>query len=192
MRRITFPVELIGRSLRQSKYVTQMGDSAQIYLAAVLEFLCAEILELAGNAAREKKKSRIVVHHITLAVKNDEELNRLFGEVTTASGDGKCNTYSKYIKRVLKQIHPDTEISQKGISIVNSLINDIFERISSEAETNNLFISALEIKAAVRLLLPGTLATMLFRRVPRLLPDSVPHKKYYKYQNKHETFISTF
>ena len=46
----------------------------------------AEILELAGNAARDNKKARIVPRHITLAVKNDEELNKLLGGVTIASG----------------------------------------------------------------------------------------------------------
>jgi len=56
------------------------------HLAAVLEYLCAEILELAGNAARDNKKTRIVPRHITLAVKNDEELNKLLGGVTIAAG----------------------------------------------------------------------------------------------------------
>jgi C-terminus of histone H2A/Core histone H2A/H2B/H3/H4 len=63
-----------------------MGAGAPVYLAAVLEYLCAEILELAGNAARDNKKSRIVPRHITLAVKNDEELNKLLGGVTIAAG----------------------------------------------------------------------------------------------------------
>jgi C-terminus of histone H2A/Core histone H2A/H2B/H3/H4 len=69
-----------------SQYATRMGAGAPVYLAAVLEYLCAEILELAGNAARDNKKSRIVPRHITLAVKNDEELNKLLGGVTIASG----------------------------------------------------------------------------------------------------------
>lgn len=68
------------------QYATRMGAGAPVYLAAVLEYLCAEILELAGNAARDNKKSRIVPRHITLAVKNDEELNKLLGGVTIASG----------------------------------------------------------------------------------------------------------
>ena len=83
---LQFPVGRIGRYLRQGKYATRMGAGAPVYLAAVLEYLCAEILELAGNAARDNKKSRIVPRHITLAVKNDEELNRLLGGVTIAAG----------------------------------------------------------------------------------------------------------
>ena len=63
-----------------------MGAGAPVYLAAVLEYLCAEILELAGNAARDNKKSRIIPRHISLAVKNDEELNKLLSGVTIAAG----------------------------------------------------------------------------------------------------------
>lgn len=85
---LQFPVGRIGRYLRQGKYATRMGAGAPVYLAAVLEYLCAEILELAGNAARDNKKSRIVPRHITLAVKNDEELNKLLGG--GKSTDMKC------------------------------------------------------------------------------------------------------
>ena len=83
---LQFPVGRIARYLRQGKYASRMGAGAPVYLAAVLEYLCAEILELAGNAARDNKKSRIIPRHITLAVKNDEELNKLLGGVTIASG----------------------------------------------------------------------------------------------------------
>jgi histone H2A len=83
---LQFPVGRIGRYLKQGKYSTRVGSGAPVYLAAVLEYLCAEILELAGNAARDNKKTRIVPRHIQLAVRNDEELNKLLGGVTIASG----------------------------------------------------------------------------------------------------------
>ena len=83
---LQFPVGRIGRYLKKGKYATRLGAGAPVYLCAVLEYLCAEILELAGNAARDNKKTRIVPRHIQLAVRNDEELNKLLGSVTIASG----------------------------------------------------------------------------------------------------------
>ena len=88
---------------------------------------------------------------------------------TAPSSDGKKRTkarketYSSYIYKVLKQTHPDTGISQKSMSILNSFVNDIFERIASEASKLAAYnkkstISAREIQTAVRLILPGELA----------------------------------
>ena len=72
-------------------------------------------------------------------------------------------TYSTYIYKVLKQVHPDTGISNKAMSIMNSFVNDIFERIASEASklagyNKKSTISSREIQTAVRLILPGELA----------------------------------
>ena len=83
---LQFPVGRVARYLKKGGYAKRVGGGAPVYLAAVLEYLCAEILELAGNAARDNKKARIIPRHITLAVKNDEELNKLLGNVTIAAG----------------------------------------------------------------------------------------------------------
>ena len=72
-------------------------------------------------------------------------------------------SYAIYIFKVLKQVHPDTGISKKGMSIMNSFINDIFERIATEAGklatyNKKATLSSREIQTAVRLMLPGELA----------------------------------
>ena len=75
----------------------------------------------------------------------------------------RVETYSTYIYRVLKQVHPDTGISKRAMSIMNSFIADIFERISGEAGklvryNKRSTLSSREIQTAIRLLLPGELA----------------------------------
>ena len=75
----------------------------------------------------------------------------------------RTESYSTYIYKVLKQVHPDTGISKKGMSIMNSFINDIFERIATEAGklsrySKKMTLSSREIQTSVRLMLPGELA----------------------------------
>ena len=91
------------------------------------------------------------------------------GSKTTASSDKKKRrktrkeSYSIYIYKVMKQVHPDTGISSKAMGIMNSFVNDIFERIAGEASRLSHYnrkstISSREIQTAVRLILPGELA----------------------------------
>ncbi|XP_071377048.1 histone H2A-like isoform X2 [Centroberyx affinis] len=190
---LQFPVGRVHRLLRKGNYAERVGAGAPVYLAAVLEYLTAEILELAGNAARDNKKTRIIPRHLQLAVRNDEELNKLLGGVTIAQGGVLPNiqavllpkktekpaktagkggkkrrktrkeSYAIYVYKVLKQVHPDTGISSKAMGIMNSFVNDIFERIAGEASrlahyNKRSTITSREIQTAVRLLLPGELA----------------------------------
>ncbi|CEQ40250.1 SPOSA6832_01842 [Sporobolomyces salmonicolor] len=80
---LQFPVGRVRKYLRAGHYSQRLG---QVYLAAVLEYLVAEVLELAGNAARDNKKKRINPRHVQLAVRNDEELNRLLAGVEISEG----------------------------------------------------------------------------------------------------------
>ncbi|XP_039512706.1 histone H2A-like [Pimephales promelas] len=188
---LQFPVGRVHRLLRKGNYGERVGAGAPVYLAAVLEYLTAEILELAGNAARDNKKTRIIPRHLQLAVRNDEELNKLLGGVTIAQGGvlpniqavllpkktekptagkggkkrrkSRKESYAIYVYKVLKQVHPDTGISSKAMGIMNSFVNDIFERIAGESSrlahyNKRSTITSREIQTAVRLLLPGELA----------------------------------
>jgi len=79
------------------------------------------------------------------------------------SSKKKVETYKIYIYKVLKQVHPDTGISSKAMSIMNSFINDIFEKIATEAAKLARYnkkptVTSREIQTSVRLILPGELA----------------------------------
>ena len=112
---LMFPVGRIHRHLRKGNFkIKRISDGAPVYLTAVLEYLAAEvswmnltiqsllihhcpfiqILELAGNAARDNKKSRITPRHLQLAIRSDEELNKLLADVTISQGGVLPNIHS--------------------------------------------------------------------------------------------------
>ena len=84
---ITFPVGRVHRALRQGpSRVKRVGRGAPVYLAIVLEYLAAEILEIAGIYAKTEKKVRIAPRHINRAIRDDAELSKLLADVTVAGG----------------------------------------------------------------------------------------------------------
>ena len=99
---LQFPVARIHRHLRKGNFATRIGSGAPVFLAAVIEYLTAEILELAGNAARDNKKARIIPRHLQLAVRNDEELNQLFAGVTISEGGVLPNILSVLLSKKSK------------------------------------------------------------------------------------------
>merc|ERR1712149_90361 len=101
----------------------------------------------------------------TLGVEKAEKPDKAPKKITK---DGKKKSkrkesYALFIYRVLKQVHPDTGVSSKAMSIMNSFVNDLFERIAAEASrlanyNKRSTITSREIQTSVRLLLPGELA----------------------------------
>ncbi|KAF8356795.1 hypothetical protein PRIPAC_91790 [Pristionchus pacificus] len=83
---LKFPVGRVHSKLKKSNYTKRVGAGASVYLAAVLEYLAAEMLELAGNAAKDLERKRIAPRHILLAVRNDEELDKLMPKVMIPEG----------------------------------------------------------------------------------------------------------
>ena len=81
-----FPVGRIHRILRKGPYASRIGSFAPVYLAAVMEYLTAEILELAGIMARDSGKNKILPRYVLLAIKNDTELDKLLNWVMMEGG----------------------------------------------------------------------------------------------------------
>eukprot|EP00898_Chlorokybus_atmophyticus_P004008 jgi/Chlat1/4608/Chrsp290S00320 len=90
---LIFPVGRIARYLKEPvdppplvPKVDRLGSGAPVFLAAVLEYLAAEVLDLAGDAAKQHGKNIIQPRHILLAVSNDEELSQLFNDAIMPEG----------------------------------------------------------------------------------------------------------
>merc|ERR1712098_100186 len=74
---VVFPVGRVNRMMKQGRFAKQLGAGGAVFMAAALNYLTSEILELAGEITAEKKKTRITPQHIQLAIHGDEELTKL-------------------------------------------------------------------------------------------------------------------
>ncbi|THG22565.1 hypothetical protein TEA_028645 [Camellia sinensis var. sinensis] len=116
---LQFPVGRIARFLKAGKYAERVGAGAPVYLSAVLEYLAAEVLELAGNAARDNKKNRIVPRHIQLAVRNDEELSKLLGTVTIANGGVLPNIHQNLLPKKVGKGKGEIGSASQDLQLIN-------------------------------------------------------------------------
>ncbi|KAL5701199.1 hypothetical protein ACHQM5_026562 [Ranunculus cassubicifolius] len=115
---LTFPVGRVTRYLRKGRYSQRIGIGAPIYLAAVMEYLAAEVLELAGNAAKDNKKTRIIPRHVLLAIRNDDELGKLLSGVTIACGGVLPNINNALLPKATKERKPSQSKSVKKVENV--------------------------------------------------------------------------
>ena len=84
---LLWPIAKVDKRLRERREVRRVGKSAAVFLSGVLEYVVAEILEMAGNQALAGKKHRVTPQHISIALRRDVELNALLGNASVFVGD---------------------------------------------------------------------------------------------------------
>lgn len=99
---LTLSVSRTRRWLKKGKYSKRTSSCAGVYLAAVLEYLASEVWEISGDATFDNKKKMITPRFMTLAIRNDHELNKLLAQVTIAQGG------------VLPGIHPELQMKRRS------------------------------------------------------------------------------
>ncbi|CAH2017536.1 unnamed protein product [Acanthoscelides obtectus] len=155
----------IYKVLKQVHPDTGISSKAMSIMNSFVNDIFERIAAEASRLAHYNKRATITSREIQTAVRlllPGELAKHAVSEGTKAVTKRK-ESYAIYIYKVLKQVHPDTGISSKAMSIMNSFVNDIFERIAAEASrlahyNKRATITSREIQTAVRLLLPGELA----------------------------------
>ena len=187
-----FPVEEAANQIKIKATLSTNPDkpkdiygSSSIYLAAVLEYIAAELCELAGNVARDSdsrtigvgprssylitdggyrnkygmdlRDHLILASHLDRLMKKDKEADQLFKKIKPQSKPS--SDYSINIYQVLAQVHPDFKISNRAMHKMNCMINGIQKHIINKASLqNNGIVSDTEIQNIVRSSFPGELA----------------------------------
>eukprot|EP00825_Cyclidium_porcatum_P021207 TRINITY_DN23727_c0_g1_i1.p2 TRINITY_DN23727_c0_g1~~TRINITY_DN23727_c0_g1_i1.p2 ORF type:complete len:153 (-),score=42.74 TRINITY_DN23727_c0_g1_i1:281-739(-) len=107
---LVFPCGRIGRYLKSSFPNFRQSSGSKVYMAAVLEYLAAEIIELAGNYSVQGKKSRIQPIHIKYAIRDDEELSKFLTNIILNEGG---NVQSNFQLPILKKKQKETQIEEE-------------------------------------------------------------------------------
>ena len=99
---IIFPAARCGTMMRRRRLAPRMGGDAGVFLAAVLQYVCSEVLLTAGDVAHEKKKKQLKPHHISRAIRNDEEMNKFLNNCQLSAGGSMPN--------VIKELFPKNKM----------------------------------------------------------------------------------
>lgn len=110
---LTLPVHAVLKQLRSLRATSRVNVGSAVYLTAVLEYLSAEILELAGNCAKDNKKVRIIPRHLQLSIRNDEELNKLLEHVTIPEAGVLPNIHAVLLPKTSKQEGVSSKVSEQ-------------------------------------------------------------------------------
>jgi histone H2A len=99
---LVLPAIKVLKALKRGSYADVIQKGAAVYCTAVLEYLAAEVLEISADAAHDNKKRRIIPRHITLAIRNDHELDKLLSGVTISEGGVLPNIHSVLLPKKSK------------------------------------------------------------------------------------------
>ncbi|CAF1094007.1 unnamed protein product [Adineta ricciae] len=114
---LIFPVSRIHRAVKSLPNVpNRVSKGASIYLTAIVEYLTAELLELAGNAAKDCRRTRISPRHILLGYAHDEELNKVLRNCVLPQGGVLPNIHNVLFPTITNQTKKQATASKSSIS----------------------------------------------------------------------------
>ncbi|OQV15625.1 putative Histone H2A [Hypsibius exemplaris] len=129
---LVMPVSRFIRALKKGNYSKRLSAASGVYAAAVIEYLVAEVLELAGKASTDNKKRRISPRHIQLAIRNDEELNRFCEGVVISQGGVMPNVHPALLKQRKDWKSSDTAILSQEQK--QSLLESQSEKVKEKSD----------------------------------------------------------
>ena len=136
---LTFSISAV-RSILSNNCTVELTDEFVISMTAATEYLVAEILELAGNVTRDRRKVRITTDFIKYAIDNDKELKQTFNALHIIVDDN-LSTLRKSTYTVLKQVHPDTSITKDAIKYMDAIIHAFIKDCARRFQLNITDIS---------------------------------------------------